>query len=434
MALLFNCVKTFCLAQGLDKTYWIGYSGGLDSHVLLHLCAELRKQYPLQIKAIHVHHGLSAHASDWAMHCEKICTDLQIELVQKSIDAKALSGDSPEEIARERRYAIFAALLASQNILLTAHQQDDQAETVLLQLLRGAGPKGLAAMPVLKAFAAGFHGRPLLSIPRAELKQYAEEHGLTWIDDESNENKKYSRNFLRHAILPVLQQRWPTVTNTLARVAKNCAETQALVEDLARQDMIACRYAKNALAINKLRSLDALRQRQVLRAWLTESGFEIPSAVKLRQIQHDFLQAKQDKSPYIQLGSVELRRYRDVLYAMPCLAHHDATQVFSWDLSQPLVIPSVGELRASLTDHAGLRMDTKQVTVRFRQGGEKCYFAERRCHQSLKHLLQEWNVPPWERDRLPLLYVCETLVAVVGFFLDGRYAAAPGLRLSINRL
>ena len=186
MALLFDRIKTFCLAQGLDKIYWVGYSGGLDSHVLLHLCAELRKQYPLRLKAVHVHHGLSVNASDWVVHCEQVCADLQIEFIQKSIEAKALTGDSPEEVARDLRYAVFAKLLAPQDILLTAHQQDDQAETVLVQLLRGAGPKGLAAMPELKAFAAGFHARPLLSVSRVELKKYAEGNYLTWINDESN--------------------------------------------------------------------------------------------------------------------------------------------------------------------------------------------------------------------------------------------------------
>lgn len=427
MASLFNCVKTFCLAQGFNKTYWIGYSGGLDSHVLLHLCAELRKHYPLQFKAIHVHHGLSANAHDWAAHCAKVCADLQIEFIQEAIDAKALTGDSPENVARQRRYAVFAGLLAAQDILLTAHQQDDQAETVLVQLLRGAGPKGLAAMPALKAFAVGLHGRPLLSVSRCELKQYAEENQLIWIDDESNENENFTRNFLRHSVLPVLKQRWPTVTTTLARVAENCAEAQVIVTTMAAQDLAMCRAeTSQTLAIKKLALLDKARQHQVLRAWLTELGFSLPSAVKLQHIQRDFLQASQDKSPYISWDQVEIRRYRDTLYAMHCLPQHDARQVFSWDMSQALIIPHLGTLRATLTENAGLRSDIQQVTVRFRQGGERCYFPARSSHQLLKHLLQQWNIPPWQRDRLPLLYVDNTLIAVTGFFLDRNYFAIPG--------
>ena len=427
MASLFDFVKTFCLAQGFDKTYWIGYSGGLDSHVLLHLFVELRKQYPLQLKAVHVHHGLSTHADAWAIHCAKVCGDLQIEFVQKTIDAKALAGDSPENKARQRRYEVFTGLLAAQDVLLTAHQQDDQAETVLVQLLRGAGPKGLAAMPVLKPFAAGLHGRPLLSASRRELKQYAEKNQLSWIDDESNENENFTRNFLRHTVLPVLKQRWPTVTTTLARVAENCAETQQIVATMAAQDLAMCRKEKDqTLAIKKLGLLDKVRQRQVLRAWLTELGFSLPSAVKLQQIQRVFLQASHDKSPYINWGEVEIRRHRDALYAMPFLPLHDATQVFSWDMSQELVIPQLGTLCATLSEGAGLRLDIQQVTVRFRQGGERCYFPERGHHQSLKHLLQQWNIPPWQRDRLPLLYVNDTLIAVTGFFINASYLAVPG--------
>lgn len=427
MASLFDSVKTFCLAQGFDKTYWIGYSGGLDSHVLLHLCAELRKHYPLQLKAVHVHHGLSIHADTWAMHCAKVCADLQIEFIQKMIDAKALAGDSPENKARQARYAAFAKLLAAQDILLTAHQQDDQAETVLVQLLRGAGPKGLAAMPALKSFAAGLHGRPLLPVSRRELKQYAAEHQLSWINDESNENENFTRNFLRHTVLPVLKQRWPTVTTTLARVAENCAETQEVVAAMAAQDLAVCCEEKDqTLAIKKWVLLDKVRQRQVLRAWLTKLGFSLPSAVKLQQIQRDFLQASQDKSPCISWGEVEIRRYRDVLYAMPRLPLHDVAQVFSWDMSQALIIPHLGTLRATLSENAGLRLDIKQVTVRFRQGGEWCYFPERGQHQSLKHLLQQWNIPPWQRDRLPLLYVNDTLIAVTGFFINTDYIAVPG--------
>ncbi len=419
MALLFDRIKTFCLARGLDKTYWVGYSGGLDSHVLLHLCAELRKQYPLRLKAVHVHHGLSIHAMDWAMHCEKVCADLQIEFIQKSIDAKALTGDSPEEVARERRYDVFANLLASQDVLLTAHQQDDQAETLLVQLFRGAGPKGLAAMPALKTFAAGFHARPLLSASRAELTHYAEEQHLTWINDESNEDKNFTRNFLRHAILPVLKQRWPTVTKTLARVANNCAEAEALANNAIQQDLEVCRGIHRAtLSIKKLMTLDAVRQRHLLRAWFIEQAFPVPSSVKLHQIQQDFLQSDADKLPVMYWDDVELRRYRHTLYIMKKLMHHDATQVFSWDLSQPLVIPHVGTLHATLMENAGL---FPHLTVRFRQGGERCYFPKRGCHRLLKHLMQEWGIPPWERDRVPLLFVEDRLIAVVGYFLDASY-------------
>ncbi len=432
MASPVEALETFCLEQGIDKTYWIAYSGGLDSHVLLHLCATLRQQYPLKFKAVHVNHSLSVHAPHWAVHCEKICADLNIELIYKIIDAKAFKGDSPENIARQCRYQLFSELLEPNAILLTAHQQDDQAETVLVQLLRGAGPKGLSAMPLLKSFAAGFHGRPLLDLSRAELKNYAEKYHLKWIQDESNENTNFTRNFLRHTILPLLKNRWPTVTKTLARVAGNCAEAQEIIEHKAEQDLNFCLNRKNqTLSVKKLLLLDTVHQRQTLRTWLAKLGFPMPSAAKLRQIQQDFLHAKQDKSPYMRLGTFEIRRYRDDIYAMQCLPKWDSTQIFTWDLSQLLMIPSLGKLHAVLTDISGLRSDTKNVNIRFRQGGERCYFPERQCHHLLKHLFQEWDVPPWERDRLPLLYVGEELIGVVGFFLNSHYKSVPGLQVKL---
>lgn len=427
MALLIDLIKTACLAQGFDKTYWIGYSGGLDSHVLLHLCAELRKHYPLRLKAVHVHHGLSPHADQWAAHCEKVCVNLQIAFIQKSIHAKASLGESPEEVARDLRYAVFTELLAPHDILFTAHQQDDQAETLLVQLFRGAGPKGLSAMPTVKIFAARFHARPLLSASRAELKHYAELQQLTWIDDESNEDKSFTRNFLRHSVLPVLKQRWPTVTNTLARVAENCADTQAFIDDVAADDLARCRGVKElTLSVKKLLLLNKARQRQVLRAWFIERGFTVPSSIKLSHIQQDFLQSQSDKLPLMCWEQVELRRYRDELYLMRALTPHDPTQVFFWDLTQSLCIPHLGELRVTITENAGLSLDIKHVTVRFRQGGERCYFPERGCHQLLKSLMQQWAIPPWERDRIPLLFVEETLIAVVGFFLAKDKQAMPG--------
>lgn len=433
MVLLVERFKTFILAQGLDKTYWIGYSGGLDSHVLLHLCAEIKKSCPVRLKAVHVDHGLSLHASHWAAHCEKICADLQIDLIQKSIQAKARPGESPEEVARNLRYVVFADLMASQDILLTAHQQDDQAETVLVQLFRGSGPKGLAAMPTMKVFGAGFHGRPLLFASRAELKKYAEEHHLTWINDESNEDKNFTRNFLRHAVLPVLKQRWPTVTQTLARVAENCAEAEEMIASVVLDDLMACKgKTPQTVAISPLLLLNNVRQRQVLRAWILEQGFTLPSSAKLHQIQHDFLQAKPDKSPYMKWGDVELRRYQSELYIMRALLPHDSTQAFSWDMAQSLKLAHLGELSAALTDSAGLTQAISHVTIRFRQGGERCYFPERGCHQSLKHLMQEWNIPPWERNRIPLLFVEEELIAVVGFFIDARYQSMPGRVISIR--
>lgn len=431
MESMFERVKTFFLAEGLDKTYWIAYSGGLDSHVLLHVCAEIGKTHPLSVRAIHINHQLSHHAANWAAHCAKTCHDLQIPLVQKEIEAKSSSGESPEEAARIARYAVFAELLSVNDYLLTAHQQDDQAETVLLQLLRGAGLKGLSAMPLIKPFAKGVHARPLLNFSRADLKKYAEEQRLSWIDDESNLDIGYTRNFLRHEVLPILTKRWPSVTKTLSRVATHCAEAQSILDSLAKEDLTQLyeensrsEYAIPPLNIKKLLELSPERQSHVLREWIHQSDMPLPSAVKMLQIQHYFLQAGHDKSPHIIWGDVELRRYQNKLYLMKCLPVHDTTQVHSWDMQKPLMLSSDIILHATLAEGLGLRADLSQVEVRFRQGGERCRLPGRKEHHDLKKLFQQWKVPPWQRERIPLLYIADKLVAVVGFFIDEEYLAS----------
>lgn len=406
---LVKSLRDFCLTQGFNHTYWIAYSGGLDSHVLLHLLAQLRVDFPLRLQAVHVHHGLSVNADAWAKHCAAVCQKLTLPLTDFSINGFAKSGESPEETARDRRYSVLATLLLPDDILLTAHHQDDQAETVLLQLLRGAGPKGLAAMPGIKPFAKGYHARPLLSFTRADLRRYALYHQLEWIDDESNENVGFARNFLRHEILPILQQRWPSVAKTISRVAENCAEAQQLVDEVTQQDLqIALGATPYLLSIPTCREWNPVRQRYVLRAWLNHIHFPVPSFVKLKQIQQDMLQARGDKSPYFSWHGFELRRYQDYLYAMPALPSHNRMQEFVWDTSQPLVLPTIGILSA--------KNSNKIFKVRFRQGGEKIYLSERGGHHSLKKLFQEWQVPPWQRDRVPLVFEGEKLIAVVGFF------------------
>lgn len=421
MESLFNSLKAFFQEYGFSRTYWIAYSGGLDSRVLLQLCVVLRTELPLKLQAVYVNHGLSPNAAIWAEHCENTCRALQVDFQYKTINAKPEIGESPEEAARLGRYAVFAELLAPDDLLLTAHQQDDQAETLLLQLFRGAGPKGLAAMPKAKPFAKGLHLRPLLDYTRQDLEEYAKVHGLQWIEDESNLNTHFTRNFLRHDIVPMLKKRWPTVIKTLARAAENCAEAVEIMEDIAQKDLLeSVDIIKNKrlLSVTKLAALSPARQRQVLRAFIYELKFPLPSAVKLKQIQHDFLQAREDKLPCMQWGNAELRRYNDYLYLMHRLLPHDALAVFYWDMQQPLTIPGVGDLHVT----KNISQD-KQVIVRFRQVGEVCQLPGRKHHHELKKLFQLWKIPPWERDRVPLVFLEDQLIAVAGYInLSPQYA------------
>lgn len=416
-------------------TYWLAYSGGLDSHVLLHLCAEALKNTSKQLKAIHVNHSLSPNALAWQKHCEKVCENLAIPLHCVQVNAAPQSGKSPEAVARELRYQVFRDLLQPGECLLTAHHQNDQAETVLLQLLRGAGPSGLAAMPELSTFAAGHLLRPLLSFSRQELLQYAEQQYLVWIEDESNFDTTYDRNFIRHQLMPLLQQRWPAVTTTLARVATNCAEAMHLLQILAAQDGgVIIQLASSTsppLALQRLRELDAMdathsRSRNVIRLWLKQQNFSIPSRIRLQQLHDDFIHAKPDANPYMRWDRVEIRRYHDALYAMSPLSLLPRDSEFIWDMHDTFILPqNLGQLRATKLLGQGFILPNaaSKVTVRFRRGGERCQPMGRRGSHPLKKLLQEWEVPSWQRDRIPLLYWQEQLVAVLGFCVCEPFAS-----------
>jgi len=399
MELLVEALTAFCREVGFDKTYWVGYSGGVDSHVLLHLLAKIRASTPFNLKAVHINHGLSPLATEWVAHTQRVCQVLDIDFSSFTIDATSPT-KSPEEIARERRYAMLAELIASQDVLLTGHHQDDQAETVLLQLLRGAGPKGLAAMPKMKPFGdGGLLARPLLEVTRAKLEEYARQNQLSWIDDESNSSHAFFRNYLRHDILPRLKTRWPSVTQTLARVAKNCAETEeVLKESIAEHYESVQGSVENTLSIKKLLKLSGIFQRQILRMWLSEQHFSMPSAIKIKHIQHDMLLAKSDKLPCVKWAKVEVRRYKDNLYAM-----------------SPLLPPSVANIiltgKEIVPLPAGIKLE--ETTVRFRQGGEVIQLHGETFHRELKKLFQHWGVPPWLRERVPLVYFKNELIAVL---------------------
>ncbi|SEA09332.1 tRNA(Ile)-lysidine synthase [Thiothrix caldifontis] len=390
--------------------YLIGFSGGLDSHVLLHACAGLRGQYPhLSFRALHIDHGLQAMSAAWAAHCSEVCTDLEIPLLVETLQLVIPAGSSVEAVARTARYAAFSKHLQAGELVLTAHHQNDQAETLLLHLLRGSGVDGLASMPEIRSFASGALGRPLLACSRAELAVYAKQHRLNVIDDPSNQDSRFDRNFLRNQVMPLLEQRWTAVGKTLARAARLQGEKRQLLAGFLREKLPSLQGTKpDTLSVSRLLVLDEAMQKAVLREWLAQRGFRLPEEKKLRQVLRDVLQARADAMPCVRWDSCEIRRYRDNVYAMSPLSSHDPKQVLVWETREPLVIASLGR---TLVAEAGY---PETVIVRFRQGGESVYLPQRGGNHSLKHLLQEWCVPPWERERLPLVYAGERLMCIPG--------------------
>ncbi len=427
----------------------VGYSGGMDSHVLLHrLAAFPPDQCARPLAAVYVDHGLQTASIAWGEHCAGVCRSLKVPFQVLKIDAQAAPGESPEAVARRARYAAFAAVLESDAALLTAHHRDDQAETLLLQLLRGAGPHGLAAMPAVSRLGQGWLLRPVLDVDHAELHAYAKLHGLRWIEDASNHETRFDRNYLRHRVWPLLQERWPAATRTLARSAQLCAEAAQWLDEVAAADLaVVVADRPDGLWLPALRALDERRQRQVLRYWLRQLQLPVPDTRQLRQLLQDVLTAAADRSPCSHWPGAEVRRYREKLYARSPLPVHDAGQRLVWRSTAagwpPLELPGIGWLHLRETLGAGLRAEAlagASLVVGFRQGGERFRPVGRRHHQELKKLMQEAGIPPWERARLPLLYgsVAEKsdglrtqisegpLLAVVGLGLAADWSASPG--------
>lgn len=428
-------LSTLLAAYPQIRHFIVGYSGGMDSHVLLHLLAMQCESGPDRtVEAVYIDHGLQAASVNWGEHCARVCYALNIPFRIVRVNAHPALGESPEASARSARYAALAAELTPDAALLTAHHLDDQAETLLLQLLRGAGPHGLAAMPTLARLGQGWLLRPLLNTDRAELRAYAHAHNLHWIEDASNIDTDFDRNYLRHRILPLLQERWPAVNRVLARSARLCAEAADWLDEQADRDFaVVVTTRLEALSIPALRELNEFRQRNVLRRWLRKIGLPVPDARQLQRILHDVLTAARDRQPCIRWPGGEVRRYRDQLYAMPSLAPHNGRQAFVWrsdSQGYPLLeLPGLGMLQLQETVGAGLRPEVltgAALEVRFRRGGERFRPVGRQHSQELKKLLQGAGIPPWQRERLPLLYRDGALLAVVGLGIAAEYAAVSG--------
>lgn len=405
------------------QRYVVAFSGGMDSTVLLHALVQVRRRMTPALVAVHVHHGLHPQADAWQDFCTAFCAAHGVPLIARSVDGRARQGEGPEAAARQARYRALAELAREGDCLLTAHHQDDQVETLLLHLLRGSGPHGLAAMAPCRPWRGIWLARPLLGFGRQALRGYALAQGLSWVEDPSNQAQDLDRNLLRHEILPRLRARWPGAGDTLARTARHQRAAATLLEDLARLDRSGVTGRRpDILDVRALSRLSRPRQANLVREWVRSQGLPAVPARRLDQILVQVLGARRDAMPLVRWEGAELRRYRDELYLMPPLSEHDPAQAYLWDPEQTLVISHLGVtltrrgLEAMGLDTAGW---VAPVQVGFRRGGERCRLRGHGHHRTLKALFQEAGIPPWERDRIPLVYVRGRLVAVAGLWACG---------------
>ena len=404
----------------------VGYSGGLDSHCLLHYLAQ-HDEYKDNVTAVYVNHHLSSNADAWQQHCEQICQHEQIPFNAYSVNIDHDKGASLEAKARDARYTVFAKLMDPKTALLTAHHQDDQAETLLLHLLRGSGIAGLAAMPVSKPFATGYHLRPLLATPREALLEYSQAQQLHWIDDESNQNLDYDRNYLRHEIIPRLRGRWPGVTKTFSRSTDHAAEALEILENVAVQDYQSCCVdcvdcLDNRLSIISLQALSVARQMNLLRYWLKQCGVTMPSTVHVQRIMTEVMRAKIDSNPMVQWQGGEVRRYQQQLYAVTQMPELENSE-YEWDWQAGNLALKNGLLSIERAMRFGLdrRKLPPILSIGFRQGGEVMKLYPRKHHHCVKKLFQEWVIAPWQRDITPFIYAENTLIAIGHYGYNSDY-------------
>lgn len=393
---------------------YIGYSGGVDSHVLLHLCSEM-PMLKAKMTAVYVHHGLQAEAEFWAGHCEETAQMLGVGFNLLRINAAAIQGESPEEAARNARYSALKSLIEENDVLLVAQHRDDQLETVLLQLFRGGGLAGLSGMPESMTFGKGMMLRPLLNVSKRAINNYAFAHGLDWVEDPSNESNHYDRNFLRNAVIPLLKRRWPGCDKTVARSARHCADAHALVSRAAEELFLSVFNSMDkTLGISQLQLYRRPQQQLIIRQWFQYLGLKMPAQAFVNRLLSEVVEAREDSDPILSGQGYRIRRYRNTLYCLKS-ADPELLQEVVWPAGRASVRVSNHQTLSCALSSAGICRELWQsgtITVKFRSGGEKISLPGRKGRHALKKLFQEAGLPPWERERVPLVYLNDKLAAV----------------------
>jgi tRNA(Ile)-lysidine synthase len=422
-----SVLEDFGRQAGQPSRYIVAFSGGLDSTALLHaLCALDRSNVP--VVAVHVDHGLQPDSGDWAKHCEGVADVMGVAYRCLSVSVQLESGKGPEASAREARYAAFRSEMRAGDWLFSAHHREDQAETLLLNLVRGSGPAGIAGIGAIRRFGPGWLVRPMLDVERAELQDYAAAEGLNWIEDPSNRDRRFDRNFLRHDILPRLGARWPDIAQRLQRSARHAGEAAELLGDLAAIDLQALGNRPERLPIGLLLTLSPARQRNVVRHALKKLGLSTPTEVQLRRILDEVMPARDDAQPLVSWPGTSVRRYRDQIYLLP-EELQEAPQPAQVTGDRIELGSGLGVLRFQKDVVNGLSpaLFDDRLRLEYRQGGEEFKPHGQSHTRKLKKLLQQEAIVPWLRDRIPLLYAGDRLIAVGDLWLAADAVVENGI-------
>jgi tRNA(Ile)-lysidine synthase len=430
--------KLLTYLQKIKATHHLvlALSGGLDSKTLLHALVRLRNlKHVFDIQAIHVNHGLQDIANQWQLKCQSDCDFYQVELISTDLNLAQNCHSNIESQARDGRYQFFESSLKHNQWLLMAHHMDDQAETLLFRLLRGCGINGATAMPEQRALGKGTLLRPLLHFTQEEIRNYALKQKIDWIEDPSNQDEKYSRNFLRHKIMPSLKVKWPGYAKTLSRYADLAAEQIQLLDEVAESDLNNVRLKANELDVQSLLALSLVRQKNCLHYWGKIDGLLAPSSNEIEELIKQ-LGASLNHSIKINFAGLCVRSFLARLSLVAKVQPKPIEKKLQWlDITQPLLLENGIKLSISQTNESQLTLPTVHQTVWVdrRRGGEKCLADYRSKTTELKKIYQDLQVPTWEREWLPIIYFNDEIAAVPGYFIAKKFLAKPGCeRISIS--
>lgn len=413
---------------------WVAYSGGRDSHVLLHALTTLGERFHLRLQAVHVDHALHEQSAGWAEHCRRVCDKLGVPLQVERVAIERSAGESLEAVARDARYQALTRIIAAGDWLVTAHHLDDQAETLLLALLRGSGVHGLAAMPERARLGEGVLWRPLLGIARDQLDAYALEQQLEWIDDPSNSDTGFDRNWLRQRLMPLLSERWPAAASCLARSAEHCAAAVELVDAAADDALAECggRW-RHTLSVDALLRLPPRLRAATLRHWFSTQGLPRPDSRHLARIEREVLGARVDANPLVAWHGCEVRRYRGSLFALAPLPPAPGELVIHWMSGESKLGAGLGLVQLLSRDGETLNPEDlfpRGLDIHFGMSAVRCRRDGRGHHRPLKKGFQDAAIPPWLRAYVPMLYHQGTLIAVADLWWCRRPPGDAWLRWS----
>lgn len=424
----FSDVINACLIED-SRRLVLALSGGLDSRVMLECLSHYQLQNPhLEVRAVHVHHGLSDNADHWMEQCRSWCKEVSVPFFTEFANLDRQSKQSLEAQAREARYALLSQHLNKSDLLLTAQHADDQLETMLLALKRGSGPKGLAAMGAKSAFGEAVLLRPFLSLKREALEAFAKQHNLDWVEDESNQDTQFDRNFLRHQVIPTLSMRWPEIQANALRSAQLCFEQEQLLDELLEQQYQSVLNADDSLNAESLCELSEAIRNRLLRRWFAQHALPMPGRKQLGLIYHEVINASQDANPKLIIGKVSVRRFQRSLFLV-----EQSTETPYWhsviSIDKAIALPNgLGLVGVSSDSDIGLLVRApeqgEKVWVQFNPGGLLAHPDERLGRRKLKKLFQEYQIPPWKRSQTPILMYNEEVVAVGASFVCRGYTGS----------